>query len=220
MLRRNSDEKFRDLLRKAQDDPSLLPYLARMYERTGSGKLKLPEKLVDTIAAQFRSLEDASEEHGGPANVLDAFGGNGFPEEFDTNNVVAFAIAYVHGVSDSLGIPIEELWKISEVRRHGAGERRRIDRELDLDGGGGSQVCEKCSREITFTEGGVPVDSDRNPRCPRGGAHRALSECDDHCGQHARGCDGYCEHLAVTHVNVCLSERARQRIQRARGRGQ
>lgn len=38
--------------------------------------------------------------------------------------------------------------------------------------------------------------------------------CDDFCGEHAAGCDGYCDH--EDHINQCLSERRWRAIERAR----
>ena len=33
---------------------------------------------------------------------------------------------------------------------------------------------------------------------------RSEDECDDFCGPHAEGCDGYCDHLG--HRNMCLND--------------
>jgi hypothetical protein len=63
------------------------------------------------------------------------------------------------------------------------------------------------------TEGTVPVYGPHEARPAGGPDHEddeAESECDDYCAEHARPCDGNCDH--VEHLNQCLSTRRRRAI--------
>lgn len=86
--------------------------------------------------------------------------------------------------------------------------------------------CARCDVEIVQEPEGAWVDSTGGDACSNArapsGQHEPRREsedddtpCDDFCGEHARGCDGYCDHME--HMNQCLGERRRAAILRARG---
>lgn len=113
MRRRNSDDRFRELIRRiSAGDHSLIPALARQWERQGElGSSIAPDALREVVAA-FERLE-RSLATDDPRVLLSA-------------DVVAGDrdAGFLFGVMTALGLTADELWDESERARGGAGNSR------------------------------------------------------------------------------------------------
>jgi len=165
--RRNSDEELRALIRRiAAGAHDLLPQATRLWERTQESR-GLPESLVTDIVNGFMALEGALEEYAGPYDVLECFTDLDDYPELDEVAGANYVIGELRGMSQALGLTIDDLWAISEKARGGEGERLRDARTPPF--------CEEC--------GEIPSEStDEHEDCYMSGPacriHHACSDTD------------------------------------------
>ena len=115
-MRRNADDAIRELARRVYEgEASLIPVLARLYERSGGEGL--PGKLVEQLVIHFEMLEEVAEATNGPFDVLEAFTDADDYPEFDVEEHANLAIGYIRGVAEASGLRIADLWRVSEEQR-------------------------------------------------------------------------------------------------------
>lgn len=129
--RRNSDARLRELIRRIeQGEYGLIPALSREWLRLGGTELPA----IKEVARTFENIEDNGWKYlDAPPRILNLFTDLEDYPECDENGAMNADIGYVHGVADALGMTIEELWEESEGLRDGEGERRKLEREAEVD---------------------------------------------------------------------------------------
>lgn len=198
--RRNSDEAFRRLLRQVANDPSLIPALARAWER--QGRSPLSDDVLRDVVGAFASMERSADLLDGPADVLLLLTNMDDYPECDVYAVVNADAGYIKGVSDATGLTYEELWTESERVRGGAGTARRDRLELghDQDDQDDPEARRLAARGSATGWAHTSMAPECPAACPRcgnagnlhheGGAHYC-AECDDIvAGERLLGCPG------------------------------
>ena len=185
--RRNSDAQMRELHRRAgTGDLEAAKLLVLALERAGRNRV-LAEPLS---LEQIRDM--ASENDGWVTGVVSVDLAEVIDGDIEVFNDILSERLTGGGLLSDIGYRVVGLGEsINELLIEVSGDAAMILDDAPLPS------CTRCAAEAI-------VEIDDSPLCDA--CSQVQDSCDDGCMEHARDCDGFCDHARPSHMNACLAD--------------